>query len=94
MSDLIRYSHTAKCDWPDCGVLGSADEWIGWPSYHDAIEVLEDQPDGQDWYHDAENHRDYCGADTGIGRTTNQSQGPTRKIQNNLRIKHDSNTAG
>lgn len=61
MSDLIRHSHTARCDWPGCGVLGSDDEWIGWPSYEDAIEVLEDQPDGQDWHHDAENRRDYCG---------------------------------
>lgn len=60
MSDLIRYSHTAKCDWPGCEVLGTADEWSGWPSYDDAIEVLADLDNGDDWYHDSQNHKDYC----------------------------------
>lgn len=61
MSDLIRYSHTAKCDWHGCGVLGSADGWDGWPSYDDAVEILEDLDDGEDWYHDSLHRKDYCG---------------------------------
>lgn len=61
MSDLIRYSHTAKCDWPECDALGTADEWSGWPSYDTAIEVLGDLDNDDDWYHDSLTHKDYCG---------------------------------
>lgn len=61
MSDLIRYSHTVKCDWPGCGVLGSDGEFCAWPSYDDARTVLEDLYNGEDWYHDPETHKDYCG---------------------------------
>lgn len=61
MSDLIRYSHTARCDWRGCGVLGSAGEWDGWPSYDDAVEVLEDLDDGGEWYHDPATGKDFCG---------------------------------
>lgn len=61
MSDLIRYSHTARCDWRGCGVLGSVGGWDGWPSYDDAVEVLGDLDDGGEWYHDSTNRKDYCG---------------------------------